>query len=478
MLQMTVEKLKSYTSKNVGDLLTLIQPILTHRQELYRRYARKTNSSEIMRGDMEGGKEKAIVAFEYYIVNMVQGYLGGKAPMYSVRNGGHNESYAEDYKGAIEKIRRYNDDAATFIELIHDYLITTAAHLYIYEDSDNEIRYVRFDSRQTVAVFDFSTPPNQIGSIRTWEDDSATVIEVITDENKTQYREGKGDYEAQKPESFDWGDIPCVAFESPDGIAVFEPALSPIDTYEQLVNNVRNMTQYNDDAKLLVSGYQPEEPLTITDEKTGAEIPNPKRRAMDEAWLKAVTMFVAPDGKVSWLLKQVDYSGTLSLEKSLHDLITMLTGVPNMTDDAFSSADNASALGYKLYALDQYSATTDRVFRKGYLRLWEIITSRLNEKRGLRGLEPFDFRDIDIVMQRNIPTDKDKSIARAVQMKQSGLFSDETCINESQVEIDAKEEIARRDTEEQEDYEKIRERNERQQEQSTSTEDIVVEEAG
>ena len=33
-------------------------------------------------------------------------------------------------------------------------------------------------------------------------------------------------------------------------------------------------------------------------------------------------------------------------------------------------------------------------------------------------------------MQRNIPTDKDKSINRAATMKTSGLFSDETCISE------------------------------------------------
>lgn len=465
MIQMTAQNLKSYSKKNIDELTGLVKPILSYREKLYERYTRKSNPTEIMGvSSSKYGSHNFTIAFEYYIVNMVQGYLGGKAPMYSIMKNLENEeknsnenwtSYAEEYKAAIERIRRYNDDAATFIELIHDYLITASAYLYIFEDEDNEIRYVRFDSRQTVSIYDYSTPPAQIGLVRVWDENGTSAVEIITDSEKIIYRNDENEI----PEKLDWGDVPGIAFENPDNIAIFEPAIPLIDTYEQLVQNVRNMTQYNDDAKLLISGFRPDEPLTITDEKTGAEIVNPKRKALDEAWLNAVTLFIGEGGSVSWLLKNVDYSGTLSQEKSLHDLITMLTGVPNMTDEAFSNADNASALGYKLYALDQYSATADRVFRKGYLRLWEIITNRLNEKRSLKGKSNFDFRTIDIVMQRNLPTDKDKSISRAAQMKQSNLFSDETCINESQIEVDAKEEIERRKQEEQAVYEEIKIRN-------------------
>ncbi|MBC8558890.1 phage portal protein [Fumia xinanensis] len=450
MLQMTAEQFNLINRDNIGQLLQKIRPILDHRRRMYERYSRKISQIDTMGGGYdENGKRHAIVAFEFYVVNMVQGYLGGKAPAYSVQKGDKEESYVKDYTDAIEKIRRYNDDAATYIELIHDYLITSAAHLYIYENEDNEIVYTRFDSRQTVGIFDYATPPNQIGCVRTWEQadvkgQQETVVEVISDGYRRKFI-GK-DFVfsiVEEPEMLSWGDVPCVTFEHPDGITVFEPAISPIDTYEQLINNVRNMTQYNDDAKLLVYGYNP-----------ANQIGTPERDKEDAEWLRANVLFIGEGGKIEWLLKSIDYSGTLSLQKSLHDLITMLTGVPNMTDEAFSSADNASALGYKLYALDQYCATSDRVFRKGYLRLWEIITNRLN----LKGAD-FDFRDINIVMQRNIPTDKDKSISRAATMKSSGLFSDLTCINESQVEVDAQEELERRDQETEKDYETMMKRN-------------------
>ncbi|PWL41396.1 MAG: hypothetical protein DBY45_10305 [Clostridiales bacterium] len=450
MLQMTSEQFNFIDKDNIEQLLQNIRPILSHRREMFARYARKISPNDTMSGGHdENGKKLSIVAFEYYIVNMVQGYLGGKAPVYSVQKGDNEESYSEKYTDAIEKIRRYNDDAATYIELIHDYLITSAAHLYIYENEDNEIVYTRFDSRQTVGIFDYSTPPNQIGCVRAWEQadgkgQQETVVEIISNGLRRKFIGKSSAYSiAEEPEILSWGDVPCITFEHPDGMAVFEPAISPINTYEQLVNNVRNMTQYNDEAKLMVSGYQSE-----------SRIGTPERDKEDAEWLRANTLFIGEGGEIKWLLKNVDYSGTLELQKSLHDLITMLTGVPNMTDEAFSSADNASALGYKLYALDQYCATSDRVFRKGYLRLWEIITNRLN----LKGAN-FDFRDINIVMQRNIPTDKDKSISRAATMKSSGLFSDLTCINESQVEVDAQEELERRDQETEKDYETMLKRN-------------------
>lgn len=489
MLQMTVEQLKAYNQNDINELLALIQPTLAHRLDLYHHYARKFDDTETMHGPVDENKQgNAIVPFEYYIVNMVQGYLGGKAPMYSVstptdyaiskRKKGflekvfkavgaqkaaqnqadkRKQAYVQNYTEALEYIRNYNDDAATFIELIHDYLTMTAAYLYIYENKDNEIVYTRFDARQTVGIYDYSTPANLIGLVRNWKEknednEEIDVVEVITDEYRTTYRDGTQDGE---PEELKWGDVPAVAFDNPDGIAVFEPALSSIATYEQITNNIKNMTQYNDDAKLMLTGYTAENTVTIPDPKDpNNTIPNPARKVEEEAYLKARTIFVDKDGNVQWLLKDISYDGLESVLSNQHDLITMLTGVPNMTDEAFSNADNASALGYKLYALDQYSATADRVFRKGLLRLWEVITNRLN----LKGAQ-FDFRDIVITLQRNIPTDKDKSLNRALTAFQGGLISQQTALNESQLEVDPQEEMRRQQLEKDADYQEALKRN-------------------
>lgn len=426
MLQMTKDQFDQYIEPSrIDQLIQKINPILDYRNELYQRYRRKRVDHQMMNKN-----GRAIVPFEYYIVNMAKGYLGGKSPVYTVKKGDStSQDYVSDFKADIDRIKRFNDDSTTYMELIQDYLVTTAAYAYIYEDEYNEIKYVRFDSRNTVGVYDYTVEKNLIGIIRKWEetdrnDRIVLGVEIITDTKRTVYRNDSGSFAVTEEEKLLWGDVPAAAFENPDCISVFEPAITSIDSYEQIVNNINSMTQYNDEAKLILKAY-----------KSRFDPGTPEREKEEKALYSAKTLFVGENGDISWLIKNVDYGGLLDVLKNYHDNITMLTGVPNMTDTAFSNADNASALGYKLYALDQYSATADRVFKEGLLRLWRIITGRLNLKGG-----NYDFRDIDIAMQRNVPTDKDKSIERAVKMKQSGLYSDETCINESQVDVDPEEE--------------------------------------
>ena len=476
MLQLRKEELEKIDTEGVLQLKELAAPVLKRRKELYQRYTRKRNPLAIM--GAPGPEEQRGVPFEYYIATIVQGYLGGKAPLYRVsKRSGDNvpgwlqqdqddsggmpdEEYVQQYTDVIDYIRRYNDDGATFTELIHDYIITGAAYLYIYQNQAKEIVYTRSDSLQTISIYDYNSPANQIGSLRVWEQSDLggsvrPYTELIIPRGQGYVKqlyvdEGVG-LGLKEETPIYWEDIPFVSFEQPDGIAVFEAAIQPIELYEQLVNNLANMTKYNDrDAKLLIYGYDDAGPAG-----------SPERNRLDNELQMARTIFVGEGGKVEWLLKQVDYAGTLEVSRNLHDLITMLTGVPNLTDEAFSNADNASALGYKLYALDQYSAIADRVFRKGYLRLWEIITARLNQLADPlnRGKKVFDFRDISVVMQRNIPTDRDKNIDRAVKLKESQLTSHQTALDEAGLELDALEELGRLEEEENREFNQVAARN-------------------
>ena len=52
------------------------------------------------------------------------------------------------------------------MELVRDYVVMSGAYLYVYENSDNEIVYTRFDSKQTVGIWDYSTPVNLVGLVR------------------------------------------------------------------------------------------------------------------------------------------------------------------------------------------------------------------------------------------------------------------------------------------------------------------------
>ena len=72
----------------------------------------------------------------------------------------------------------------------------------------------------------------------------------------------------------------------------------------------------------------------------------------------------------------------------------MISGVPNVTDQGFTNADNAAALEKKFFPLEQVLQQAHHLFRKEYLRMWEMITARINLKKGKK----YDFRDIDVIL--------------------------------------------------------------------------------
>jgi hypothetical protein len=120
---------------------------------------------------------------------------------------------------------------------------------------------------------------------------------------------------------------------------------------------------------------------------------------------------------------------------------------PNMTDESFARASSGVALSYKMFALDQYSAVVDREFKEGYLRIWEIITNRLknlntnNDKFDLTLRDMYDFRNIDVSFDRNLPVDREKNIQTAIKLMESKLISQSAAIVESGLDVDPDSEI-------------------------------------
>ena len=92
MLQMNQKALEAYSAETIQNLVDRIAPILEYRREMYKRYSRKNGLYEIIGDD----GQKKTVPFEYYIANMVTGYLSGKAPQYNVRcrNCGEGRTHA------------------------------------------------------------------------------------------------------------------------------------------------------------------------------------------------------------------------------------------------------------------------------------------------------------------------------------------------------------------------------------------------
>lgn len=454
---------------NIHKILQDAKPEWDKREKLYKMKVRKDSSSSLVAEDDTNTK----VAFESVISNMVNGYFGGKAPIYLVdeipteekqnilkklfnKIFNKKDNDRKEYQMFIDFIRDYNDDSFFFYKLIQDYNDMSAGYGIFYENDDNEIVYANTDPRQSIAIYDYSTPMKKIGFLRHWVETDAEgskfdVVVLTTEENKYYFKNSKlqdtdfrEDEEAR--ESISWGCVPCIAVENPDGLSCFELAKPLIASYERVMKNARNTFQYNDDAKLMVTGYEPKEETLI--EKRDKEdnivydeegnivwVANPKRKAEDELVLQAPVFYAGEGGKIEWVEKNINDGALENYKKTLIDLIFMVCNCPNVNDLGFTNADNSSALEKKFFPLEQSVTYLDKSVRKELLAMWEAFTNRINLKKSTN----YDFRNLKIKLVRNMPTDKKAETDRALSLR--GLLCDETIINLLPDELDASSEI-------------------------------------
>lgn len=481
MIQWNPETLEEANS--VAQILTLADKEWNARKELYERIRRKTNNSELV----STNDEKIKVAFENYINSMVAGYFAGKAPVYDVEKISDptklniikkllNKVFDtdinkdEELKVLIDYISKYNDDSTEFFDLAFEYFGMRACYEILYENEDNEIVYTKQSALNTIGIFDYSTPVKQIGQLRKWTEKNKTgaditIVELTTINGKRYYSPTPNDYaklqeDKQKFEKSKWNILPCIAIENEMGLSCFELVVSLICAYERVIQNSRNTFQYNDDAKLKITGYEPNIPLLI--EKTDKEgnvikdekgnpvmIENSERKQYDEAMFK-MQVFYTPDntGDIAWVEKNIQDTALENHKKTLIDLIAMISGVPNITDLGFTNADNASALDRKFFALEQMITDADKHFKQAILRRWETIIDRINKRKH----KSYDFRSIKIDLQRNLPTDKDTETTRALKLR--GLLSDASIIDMLPDDLDSTSELEKIDKQNEENIQK------------------------
>ncbi len=234
-----ISNLEEIEAKDIQKLVDVIMPELESRKQLWKRIHRKAKLCNLV-FDINGHKNN--VAFEKYIWLIASGFLGGKAPVYTVDDTTdkrriklikelldkeiQDKNYKEKMEIVIEYITNYNDDDTEHYDLICDALGLRAAYELIYENENNEIIYSRLDPLQTVAIWDYSIPKNLLGFVnvhieRNVNSTTRTIVE-ITDKNGTKKFAKDGqifDKDEKKKEdvytelkteceNYDWGDVP------------------------------------------------------------------------------------------------------------------------------------------------------------------------------------------------------------------------------------------------------------------------------
>jgi len=455
-------------ASNINILWGKAIPILQHRKYLYDIYTRKHDISDV------------IVALEFYISTIATGYFGGKEPQYKVNKINETQkgilqkifkkvfgekNNPEEFQTIIDYITKYNDNGSFFYDCVKDYINTGACYGLVYENKNNEVVYAHTSSLTSVAIWNYETPSQKIGLLRYWTENSNNGgldihLELITKNYKKHYiggietttinKDTKVDFKENQNDNKEvlWDDIPIFAVENPDGLALFENVITLIKKHEQVIRNNANIFQYNDDAKLKITGFDPKEPnlieikdengdIKLDDDGNPIMVKNPARIKEDEAILNA-KVFYTPDntGDIDWLIKNINDTASENHKKTCLDLALMISGVPNVTDQGFTNADNSSALEKKFFSLDQILQQADKLFKQELLRMWEMITSRINLKKSTA----YDFRDIEIILIRNLPQNNQEIVDNWLKLR--GLLSDKTVIEHLPFDLDSESEIA------------------------------------
>ena len=487
MLRYSKEKLAE--ERSITDIYFKAQKELDVRKELYEKFRRKLTDEELASLDDEDIK----VPLERYISIMSAGYFGGKAPTYKVKafnkdkdkiikelfnHNTNDEQEIKEIEELIKHIVDYNNDGSHFLHLVLDYLVKRACYEIYYKDEiTGEITITRSDALETVAIWDYSLPKKLIGIyriIRTYmaNGEYQQIIELTTADGKRYYYDTpekrkmfgtpayeqnykdeplfKENIEEKQPKKWD-DDIPATAIENCDGMAIFEPVISLIKAYERCIQNSRNVFKYNDEAILAVKGYTPENPMIIQNKK-GEDIINPARQKEDEYVLTSRVRYLDGsreiDSNLWWVEKNVNDTALQNHKKTLMDIICLCSFCPNMTDLGFTSADNNSALEKKFFSLQQYIATFEGDFLEGFKRRWRIILEKFNKEKS----KTYDFRDIEIKLNRNLPSDTATMITNAMKIR--GLVSDDTVINLLGLDLDSTSELAKMDLQNEENIQK------------------------
>lgn len=487
MLRYSKERLAE--ERSITDIYFKAQQELDVRKDLYEKFRRKLIDEELASLDDEDIK----VPLERYISIMSAGYFGGKAPTYKVKafnadkdkiikelfnHETNDEQEIKEIEELIKHITDYNNDGSHFLHMVLDYLVKRACYEIYYKDEiTGEITITRSDALETVAIWDYSLPKKLIGIyriIRTYmaNGEYQQMIELTTTDGKRYYYDTpekrklfgtlayeqqfkdeplfKENEEEKQPKKWD-DDIPATAIENCEGMAIFEPVISLIRAYERCIQNSRNVFKYNDEAILKVIGYHPENPLIIQNEK-GEDIINPARVKEDEYVLTSKVRYLDGNKEVNsdiaWVEKNVNDTALQNHKKTLMDIICLCSFCPNMTDLGFTSADNNSALEKKFFGLQQYIATFEGDFLEGLTRRWRIILEKFNKEKG----KTYDFRDIEVKLNRNLPSDRATDITNALKVR--GLLSDETVINLLNLDLDATSELTKVDLQNEENIQK------------------------
>ena len=368
-------------------------------------------------------------SYASYITDTLVGYFMGKPVSYNA----DDDKVLEE----LNMIFEYNDEADENIELAKNASIYGVAYEMLYM-SEEEVRFKSLDPKQCIPIFDDTIDSNLLAFIRYYDnydvvqDKTITIIELITDTTITRYQCGNNYNDFTLLDSYKhyFGMVPIAIFKNnEEELGDFETVISLIDAYDKLESDSLNDFEYFVDAYLALYGFTAE-PEDIQQMKENRVL------LMDEGT------------SAQWLTKNVSDNNIENIKNRIDADIHKFAKCPNMADKEFASNASGVAIKFKLLGTENKVSIKERKFKRGLQQRLELLAT-------INGVlsDGFDWRSIDIVFSRNIPSN-DTDIANMVNTL-SGIVSEETLLAQLPFIENVQDEIERLDA----DREKNKENN-------------------
>lgn len=338
-----------------------------------------------------------------YITDTLTGYFMGEPITYSAID----NSIVEE----LNLIFEYNDEADENVELARSCSIFGVGYEMLYVDIDGNIRFKRLDAKECIPVYDDTIENELLYFVRYYLDkDIATDkefmwIEVIDKEKTMRYKATNTGSNMELIEEIPhyFNMVPIAIYKNnEEEVGDFENVISLIDAYDKLESDSLNDFEYFCDAYLALIGFTAD--------------------ADDVAQMKENrVLLLDKDTDAKWLIKDEQDSTVENLKTRIDRDIHKFSKCPNLADENFAANASGVAIKYKMVGTENLIAVKERKFKRGLQRRLELISIVQNIK-----LNQFDWRAVDIIFTRNLPTN-DTEIASMVNTL-SNIVSTETLL--------------------------------------------------
>ena len=404
--------------------------------QLEQYYENKNNILNRYMADKTKPNNKIANAYPSYITDTLVGYFIGEPITYNCED--------KELLEGLNNLLEYNDEADENSELAKDASIYGVAYELLYmSDEDNMLRFKRLDPKEIIPIYDKNIEENLLCVIRYYtdfnyfENKNYMIVEIIDANQITRYKVGEGALYAQVSNShFElleqyphyFGMVPVAIYENNESMTGdFEKVISLIDAYDKMESDSLNDFEYFTDCYLALYGF-------TADSKDIQEMKEKRVLLMDEGT------------SAEWLVKNTNDQNIENMKIRLDADIHKFSKCPNLADKEFSSNASGVAIKFKLLGTENLISIKERKFKKGLQQRLELI----NQINNLIS-SGFDWRSIEIIFTRNIPSN-DADIANVVNQLE-GIVSDETLLAQVPFVDDVQAEIDRVKKQKKEDME-------------------------